>query len=62
MEGARVGLQQVVVGDGAETIIPRYLAYGRGRAGETSLYSALKFCVKLKEIIPGTQRATEVHE
>lgn len=62
VEGARIGLQQMVVGDEAEIIIPWYLAYGERRTEEISPYSALKFRVKLEEIIPETQRVAEAHE
>ncbi len=57
IEGARIGLQQMVVGDEAEIIIPWYLAYGDSRSGEINPYSALKFRIKLEEIIPESQRS-----
>ncbi|AEE12176.1 FKBP-type peptidyl-prolyl cis-trans isomerase [Porphyromonas asaccharolytica] len=57
VEGARIGLQQMVVGDEAEIIIPWYLGYGERRSGEINPYSALKFRVKLEEIIPESQRS-----
>ena len=57
IEGARIGLQQMVVGDEAEIIIPWYLGYGERRSGEINPYSALKFRVKLEEIIPESQRS-----
>ena len=62
VEGARIGLQQMVVGDEAEIIIPWYLAYGERRSGEINPYSALKFRVKLEEIIPESQRAAAAED
>lgn len=56
IEGARIGIQQMVVGDEAEIIIPWYLGYGERSAGEINPYSALKFRIKLEEIIPESQR------
>ena len=57
VEGARIGIQQMVVGDEAEIIIPWYLGYGERRSGEINPYTALKFRVKLEEIIPESQRS-----
>lgn len=62
VEGARIGLQQMVVGDEAEIIIPWYLAYGERRSGDINPYTALKFRVKLEEIIPEGQRSAVSHD
>jgi FKBP-type peptidyl-prolyl cis-trans isomerases 1 len=57
IEGARIGLQQMVVGDEAEIIIPWYLAYGDKGTKGINPYTALKFRIKLEEIIPESQRS-----
>ena len=62
VEGARIGLQQMVVGDEAEIIIPWYLGYGEKRSKEINPYTALKFRVKLDEIIPESQRSASMLE
>lgn len=55
IEGVRIGLQNMVVGDEAEIIIPWYLAYGAKGAPSVNPYSALKFKMRLDRIIPEEQ-------
>ena len=47
----------MVVGDEAEIIIPWYLAYGDKGTKGINPYTALKFRIKLEEIIPESQRS-----
>lgn len=50
--GLRIALQSMVVNDEAEVIIPWYLAYGQNGSKIIKPYTALKFRVRLDEIIP----------
>lgn len=59
IDGFRIALQNMVVGDECEFIVPWYLAYGSKGVPATSInqtaiptYSALRFIVKLEGIIP----------
>lgn len=50
--GLRIALQNMLVGDEAEVIIPWFLAYGQHGGKSIRPYTALKYRVRLDEIIP----------
>ncbi len=50
--GVQIAMQNMVVGDHAEVIIPWYLAYGAKSTSGVPAYSALRYEVRLDEIIP----------
>ncbi|MBB6276325.1 FKBP-type peptidyl-prolyl cis-trans isomerase [Porphyromonas circumdentaria] len=54
--GVQVALQNMVVGDYTEVIIPWYLAYGSKQEGNIQPYSSLRFLLRLDKIIPETEK------
>ena len=50
--GLRIALQNMVVGDEAQVVIPWYLAYGEVQQGNITPYTALRYVLRLDEIIP----------
>lgn len=50
--GLRIALQNMVVGDETEVIIPWYLGYGSKATNSVRAYSALRYHLKLDSIIP----------
>ncbi|MFC4666220.1 FKBP-type peptidyl-prolyl cis-trans isomerase [Falsiporphyromonas endometrii] len=52
VEGFAMALQNMVVGDETEFVVPWILAYGDQRNGSIQPYSALRFKVTLDSIVP----------
>ncbi len=50
--GVQIALQNMVVGDETEVIIPWYLAYGDKAKDSLRPYSALRYRIRLDKIIP----------
>lgn len=50
--GVRIALQNMVVGDETEVIIPWFLGYGSSTTSSVRGYSALRFHLQLDSIIP----------
>lgn len=52
VKGFQIALQNMVVGDYAEAIVPWHLAYGTTAKGSIQAYSGLRFQIRLDSIIP----------
>ncbi len=56
IQGIQIALQNMVVGDETEAIIPWYLAYGAKGKNNIQPYSSLRFRIRLDAIIPEGDR------
>ncbi len=54
--GVQIALQNMVVGDYTEVIIPWYLAYGDKKQDNIQPYTALRYLIRLDKIIPETEK------